>query len=57
MFGKKTDRECAAIAVAAAIVAPNPADTRSLIKQTLNRDELERAKDYIASGKPINGRG
>ncbi|WP_187439003.1 hypothetical protein [Streptomyces sp. sk2.1] len=57
MLFRKTDRECAALAVAAAIVAPKPADTRSLIKQTLNPDELQRAKDYLASGKPIGGRG
>ncbi|MGW2112009.1 hypothetical protein [Streptomyces sp. NPDC001948] len=57
MFGKKkSDRECAAIAVAAAMVAPADADTRSLISQTLTREEMQRAKAYIESGKPIGRR-
>ncbi|MFJ6012083.1 hypothetical protein [Streptomyces sp. NPDC092952] len=55
MFGRKTDRECAAIAVAAAIVAPGE-KTKDQLRQTLTRDEMERARDYLASGKPIGRR-
>ncbi|WP_331723447.1 hypothetical protein [Streptomyces atratus] len=56
MFGQKSDKRCAQIAVAAAMAAPTDADTRFLVKETLTRDEMERAKAYIESGKPIRGR-
>ncbi|WP_331731777.1 hypothetical protein OG298_45070 (plasmid) [Streptomyces sp. NBC_01005] len=56
MFGQKSDKRCAQIAVAAAMAAPTDADTRFLVGQTLTRDEMKRAKAYIESGKPIRGR-
>ncbi|MFF8422952.1 hypothetical protein [Streptomyces sp. NPDC015680] len=55
-MSRKSDKECAAIAVAAAMVAPTHTDTQSLINQTLTREEAQSAKDYIESGKPIRGR-
>ncbi|MER5610765.1 hypothetical protein OHA19_19725 [Streptomyces sp. NBC_00012] len=53
---RKSDKRCAQIAVAAAMTTPSDADVRFLVKETLTRDEMERAVAYIQSGKPIRGR-
>ncbi|WP_157875724.1 MULTISPECIES: hypothetical protein [unclassified Streptomyces] len=56
MFGRKTDRQCAQAAVAAAIVTGTQSGTKQVITESLTREEMARAKAYLESGQPITGK-
>lgn len=56
MFGRKTDKQCAQAAVASAIAGQTKSATRQVMEANLTREEMERAQDYLASGKPVTGR-
>ncbi|RPK78875.1 hypothetical protein EES45_16565 [Streptomyces sp. ADI97-07] len=58
MIGKKnkTNKECAQIAVAAAIVGGNAAGTAQAMNATLTSEEMGRAQAYLRSGKPVRGK-
>lgn len=55
MTARKTDKECAQAAVAAAIVGKNLDGTKTAMNATLTRDEMQRAETYLKSGQPITG--
>lgn len=56
MFGRKTDRQCAQAAVAAAIVTGTKGGTKEVISGSLTREEMVRAKAYLESGQPVTGK-
>ncbi|RPK56192.1 hypothetical protein EES43_24430 [Streptomyces sp. ADI96-02] len=56
MFGRKTDKQCAQQAVAAAIVTGTQTGTERAVAESLTREEMQRAKAYLESGKPLTGR-
>ncbi|MFE2651664.1 hypothetical protein ACFXGY_17205, partial [Streptomyces sp. NPDC059346] len=55
-MARKTDKQCAQQAVAAAVVGGTKNGTKTAMNVTMTRDEMRRAQAYLASGKPINGR-
>ncbi|SCD43237.1 hypothetical protein GA0115253_1004532 [Streptomyces sp. Termitarium-T10T-6] len=56
MFGRKTDKQCAQAAVAAAIVTGTQSGTKKVITESLTRDEMQRAQAYLQSGQSIKGK-
>ncbi|NED15796.1 hypothetical protein [Streptomyces sp. SID9124] len=55
-MARKTDKQCAQAALAAAIVGQNLGGTKTAMHVTLTRDEMRRAQAYLKSGKPVTGR-
>ena len=55
MSARKTDKECAQAAVAAAIVGRSLDGTKTALHATLTPDEMQRAQNYLKSGQPITG--
>jgi hypothetical protein len=56
-MSRKTDKECAQQAVAAAMAGETPAVTKRLIESSMTRDEMARGSAYIASGQKVTGKG
>ncbi len=55
-MARKTDKQCAQQAVAAAVVGGTKDGTKDAMRATMTGDEMRRAQAYLASGKPVNGR-
>ncbi|MGW1179762.1 hypothetical protein ACWD7Y_01775 [Streptomyces drozdowiczii] len=55
-MARKTDKQCAQAALAAAIVGRTKRGTTDALNVTLTRDEMRRAQAYLKSGKPVTGR-
>lgn len=53
---RRTDKQCAQAATAAAIVGKTSTGTTQALHATLSRDEMRRAKAYLESGKPVTGK-
>lgn len=56
MFGRKTDKQCAQAAVAAAIVGKDLTGTKKAMNVTMTREEIKRGQAYLQSGKPVTGK-
>ncbi|MFJ2418300.1 hypothetical protein [Streptomyces brevispora] len=55
-MARKTDKQCAQQALAAAIVGRTESGTKDALNITMTRDEMRRAQAYLNSGKPVTGR-
>ncbi|MER6602502.1 hypothetical protein [Streptomyces parvus] len=55
-MARKTDKQCAQAATAAAIVGKTDTGTKQALHATLTTDEMRRAQAYLQSGKPITGK-
>ncbi|WKV79013.1 hypothetical protein HBB06_13075 [Streptomyces sp. SNU607] len=55
-MARKTDKQCAQQALAAAIVGGTKSGTEQAMNVTMTRDEMQRAQAYLKSGKPVTGR-
>lgn len=54
-MARKTDKQCAQTAIAAAVVTGTKGGTADAIKYTLTHEEIQRAQAYLKSGKPVTG--
>ncbi|NEB42296.1 hypothetical protein [Streptomyces sp. SID14515] len=55
-MARKTDKQCAQAAVAAAIVTGTESGTKKVVSESLTRDEMRRARGYLQSGQSIKGK-
>ncbi|MFE6001458.1 hypothetical protein ACFQ6C_32095 [Streptomyces sp. NPDC056454] len=55
-MARKSDKQCAQQAVAAAVVGKTKDGTKQAMGATMTRDEMQRAQAYLASGQSVTGR-